>query len=178
MLTGRSPFASESAAESLGLVMMNEPEWNQLPATVPSSVVELLQRTLMKDPRQRLRDIGDAWHVITQPERPRVPPTDAAGSNNRRAVWVGVLGLVLAAAAATLAWWVRPSRELPLRRIELPASMAAGGSIVIAPDGTQVAYFAESRLFVRDLRDTTARDLGIVPPTADRIIWSPDSCST
>ena len=40
--------------------MTKEPDWTKLPADTPPRVIELLQRCLKTDPRERLRDIADA----------------------------------------------------------------------------------------------------------------------
>jgi serine/threonine protein kinase len=60
MLTGRQAFDGEHLTDFVVAVMTKEPEWAALPASMPPRIVELLQRCLKKDPRQRLRDIGDA----------------------------------------------------------------------------------------------------------------------
>jgi len=177
MLTGSSPFASETAVESLGLVVVKEPDWRALPPTVPPRIVELLRRCLVKDPRQRLRDIGDALHILTNATEPGAVAT-AATRDGRRAVYLtAAAGITLATAAAALAWSLKPTSELPLRRFELPASMAEKGSLAIAPDGTRAAFLFDGHLHVRDFADPTSRDLGIVPPTAELVAWSPDGRS-
>ena len=58
MLTGTRLFAGESVAETLGLIFSREPDLAMLPATTPARVRSLLARCLVKDPRQRLRDIA------------------------------------------------------------------------------------------------------------------------
>ena len=175
MLSGRSPFGSETAVESLGLVVTKEPEWTALPPTVPGGVVDLLRRCLAKDPKHRLRDIGDATHLIAHPENaPAALPQRPA--SNRRGVAIGAaLGLVLAAVAAALAWTLKPAPPLPLRRLELPAAVAAAGPIWIAPDGTRLAYFSGGRLLVRALYEAAPHDIADAPPTSEWIFWSPDS---
>ena len=60
MLTGRSAFAGDTMSDVLAAVVMREPDWTALPADTPPSIRRLLARCLEKDPRQRLRDIGDA----------------------------------------------------------------------------------------------------------------------
>ena len=40
-------------------VMKGEPDWQALPATLPPGIRTYLRRCLQKDPKQRLRDIGD-----------------------------------------------------------------------------------------------------------------------
>ena len=176
MLTGSSPFASDTAVESLGLVVVKEPDWRQLPPSVPPRIVELLRRCLMKDPKQRLRDIGDALYVLANATEPAA--ATVAGTNGRR-TWslVVAAGLALAAAAAAIAWSIKPTSALPLRRFELPASMARDGSPAISPAGTHAAFFFDGHLHVRDFTEPASRDLGIVPPTAELVAWSPDGRS-
>src|SRR5687767_7926228 len=58
-LTGRGAFDGEDVTETLGAVIHNEPPWDALPRELPAAVRTVLQRCLRKDPKQRLRDIGD-----------------------------------------------------------------------------------------------------------------------
>jgi eukaryotic-like serine/threonine-protein kinase len=60
MLTGKMAFSGEAVTDTLAAVIRAEPDWSQLPAATPVRVRVLLQRCLQKDPKQRLRDIGDA----------------------------------------------------------------------------------------------------------------------
>src|SRR5262249_11929644 len=58
MLTGRRAFEAEDVSLTLAEVMKSDPDWNALPAGVPDSLKTVLRRCLVKDPRQRMRDIG------------------------------------------------------------------------------------------------------------------------
>ena len=60
MLTGKMAFRGETVTDTLAAVIKEEPDWTQLPAATPVRIRVLLQRCLQKDPKQRLRDIGDA----------------------------------------------------------------------------------------------------------------------
>ena len=60
MLTGRPLFQGETVSDTLAAILTQEPDFGDLPADVPPRVRALLQRCLRKDPRERLRDIGDA----------------------------------------------------------------------------------------------------------------------
>src|SRR6516164_5516989 len=66
MLTGKQAFAGEDVSHTLAGVIMKEPDWNALPTTTPVSIQRLVRRCLNKDPRQRLRDIGDARIAIEE----------------------------------------------------------------------------------------------------------------
>jgi serine/threonine-protein kinase len=60
MLTGAHLFPGDSIPETLGLIFSREPDLARLPAATPPRVRALIARCLVKDSRQRLRDIGDA----------------------------------------------------------------------------------------------------------------------
>ena len=60
MLTGRRAFEGDDIAITLAAVMMKEPDWRALPAATPAALRRLLTRCLKKDPKARMRDIGDA----------------------------------------------------------------------------------------------------------------------
>jgi predicted Ser/Thr protein kinase len=60
MLAGQRPFAGTTITDVLTAILSTEPDWTRLPATTPRPLARLIRRCLDKDPRQRLRDIGDA----------------------------------------------------------------------------------------------------------------------
>ena len=59
MLTGKRAFGGEDVSLTLADVMKGEADWQALPATLPPGIRTVLTRCLQKDPKQRLRDIGD-----------------------------------------------------------------------------------------------------------------------
>src|ERR1700756_5637532 len=60
MLTGIRAFDGEDVADTMSRVIQREPDLSALPSETPSNVRTLIRRCLLKDPRQRLRDIGEA----------------------------------------------------------------------------------------------------------------------
>ena len=58
MLTGTRPFPGDDVSQTLARVIDRDPDWDALPATL-SALDTYLHRCLQKDPRQRVRDIGD-----------------------------------------------------------------------------------------------------------------------
>ena len=60
MLTGRRAFEGEDVSSIMAAVIQSEPRW----AGVPASVRRLLESCLTKDPKKRLRDIGDVWRLL------------------------------------------------------------------------------------------------------------------
>jgi serine/threonine protein kinase len=59
MLGGRLCFSGDSVSDLIDNILNRDPEWAAL-VNVPQSIRKLLDRCLQKDPRRRLRDIGDA----------------------------------------------------------------------------------------------------------------------
>ncbi len=61
MLTGKRLFGdATNLSDALAAVLTREPDFNALPKDTPLPVRRLIERCLRKDPKQRLRDIGDA----------------------------------------------------------------------------------------------------------------------
>jgi Tol biopolymer transport system component len=60
MLTGRPPFRGETISDTIAAILEREPDWSAMPAQTPVILRRLLQRCLEKDPKRRVRDIGDA----------------------------------------------------------------------------------------------------------------------
>src|SRR5688572_2240964 len=60
MLSGRRAFDGESISETIAAIIKDQPPLHDLPAEVPPALRALLVRLLEKDPRRRLRDVGDA----------------------------------------------------------------------------------------------------------------------
>ena len=60
LICGRAAFPGDTTTDILAAVVTRDPDWAALPATTPASIRRLLVRCLDKDPKRRLRDIGDA----------------------------------------------------------------------------------------------------------------------
>src|SRR2546421_984229 len=69
MLVGRRLFDGETLSDSLAAVLTREPEWNR----VPPGTERLLRRCLERDPKQRLRDIGD-FRFLLEDDLPKSIP--------------------------------------------------------------------------------------------------------
>jgi eukaryotic-like serine/threonine-protein kinase len=192
MLTGKSTFAGETMSDTLAAVIKEEPNWAQLPAGTPVRVRVLLQRCLHKDPKQRLRDIGDARisleEVLTGAPEPS-PGAIASASLSRRALPWALFAAAIAVLAASV--FVR-FREKPLDveavRFQIPlpekAVLGPAGSFAVSPDGRQLAFFAASQdgvphLWIRPLDSLEAHPLPDSGSSSNPgpFFWSPDSHS-
>ena len=170
MLTGRKLFRGETATEIIAAVIKDDIALDRLPPTVPPAIRRLLARCLERDPRQRLRDIGEARIVLADPastatsaigERPETPGRSRASMM----IWAA-LALVLAGAAAAAAWWLKPGADLTLRRIDLADPLASSNDLALSPDGSRIAYVSGAHLYVRALDALAPQDLGAVHVTS------------
>src|SRR5262249_39912300 len=59
MLTGKCAFGGETTTDILVSILEREPDWAVVSSDVPAAMVTTLKRCLEKDPKLRLRDIGD-----------------------------------------------------------------------------------------------------------------------
>ena len=59
MLTGLRAFKGDDVSDTLASVLKDAPDVETLPASTPRRLKDLVARCLQKDPRMRLRDMGD-----------------------------------------------------------------------------------------------------------------------
>ncbi len=197
MLVGKPAFGGETVTDVLAAVVRADPEWLLLPNSVPTRIRELLRRSLQKDPKQRLRDIGEARIVIEEALSgvPDVDETSGQAQILRLKPWHRVLPWALFAAAmlgvvVTMAGYIaRSPRPAPLivSQIAPPDNanfVIAGNSAgppMLSPDGKQLTFVAggadgNARLWVRALAAMAARPLEGTEG-ASFPFWSPDSRS-
>ena len=147
MLTGKAAFGGETLTDIVAAVVTNEPDWAGLPGSVPHAVRRLLRRCLEKDPKRRLRDIGDA-RVELDESNASVEPVQAR-SNNRR-LWMWTAAAVVVALAAGVGVWNarRPATVLenPLANAQFTRFTDFPGTeldAAISPDGRFIAFLAD-----------------------------------
>jgi Tol biopolymer transport system component len=180
MLAGSPAFARPTGAETLAAIVGEEPAFGRLPPATPPALRRLVRRCLAKDPRRRLRDVGDArielseWREGPPDDGGRAPAATIAPRRSARSRAAALLPWLLAAlaAAALLVRWSTPEPPRPpdptVRLtlepgpgVELPADYDT--LAVPSPDGSQVVFCGESegtrRLWVRPLGSLAARPL-------------------
>src|SRR6188768_2584853 len=166
MLTGKRLFSGGDASDVLAAVLRQEIRFAAPPADVPPRPRAPLARCLARDPRQRLRDIGEARLLLSAPLEPEPATTPLVESRHGVAgapAWrIAILAAVAAAAlTAAILRWGAPgavSSAIPTTRlsIALPAGERVTTAPAISPDGRTIAYAAgrstaSSRLFIRAL---------------------------
>jgi serine/threonine protein kinase/sugar lactone lactonase YvrE len=66
MICGKQAFVGETSSDVLADVIRGEPRWEELPASTPPRLAELLRRCLQKDTKLRLQAIGEARIAVDQ----------------------------------------------------------------------------------------------------------------
>jgi eukaryotic-like serine/threonine-protein kinase len=179
MLAGKRLFEGETVSDTLAQVLTKEPDWER----VPAKVRRLLKNCLEKDPKRRLRDIGDAWELLEDSEPATTVPS---WSQLVMTGWVAAAVLAVALGVALWApWRARPAAAPMNQFVILPPEKASfsldPSSLAISPDGRQIVFAASGSggafsLWVRPLDSLAAHELA---GTEDGIepFWSPDGRS-
>ena len=117
MLTGHLPFEGETATEILARIIEREPDWEMLPQETPENIRVLLCRCLEKDPRRRLRDIGDAGIEISETlSKPAAAPLVTTAAKLRRMAMIIGAAIIVVLSGVTV-WFISkqqaqtPSKE-------------------------------------------------------------------
>jgi Tol biopolymer transport system component len=178
LLTGERLFKGEDATDTLAQVLAKTPDLEK----APPQVRKLLRRCLEKDPKGRLRDIGDVLYLLEE----TVPLQSGPGRVSRLGIGGWLVAAVLALIAATT-WFTRTPAAAPERAYRLSILppegtsfdfAAASGTHALSPDGRTLAFVAQSngatQIWVRPLDGTVARRLDGTDQ-AYGVSWSPDA---
>ena len=149
MLSGKHAFQGETTSDMLAAVLKSEPDWDALPAGVSPGIGNLLRRCLEKDPKLRLRDIGEARITLLAPEpseREEVQPPPAepkAGPTAGRWWWIAAAALV--AIAFAVGWQLHGPgvSPPPWKLTRLTADPGLSDSPALSPDGKLLAYASD-----------------------------------
>ena len=154
MLSGRPPFEGETVTDVLASVVRAEPDWDALPAQTSPRLRELIRRCLAKDPKQRLRDIGEARITIEEvisgvggireSPLPVGEPSSPLQPRLRRALPWAVLAVLTLLFGLAAGWWARARRTPP--SMSWSAQLLGGPRTAmgarISPDGRTLAFQA------------------------------------
>ena len=181
MLTGKRPFAGEDVSETLAYVLTKEPDWSALPGDVPASLRTYLMRCLEKDPRQRVRDVGDLRLAMDGAF------DTASGASELVAVAHRALPWAVAAVASLLTGLVvwsltrAESPEVTRFAYDIPAShqfrIPTRPLLAVSPDGRRFVYNTTEGLYLRSMDQLDPR---LLPGTEEQMglsFFSPDGRS-
>ena len=198
MLTGTRLFHGETVSDTLAAVLRAVPEWDTLPVAEAPELCRLIERCLERNPKQRLRDIGEARIFLQD--------GGASGSNlsfsqlnltvgqaeaataKPPVLWLALVAVVCLAIGSVLGWQVLSRPEpAPLLHMMLPPPnqtdydlrSTAPGPAMISPDGTMVTFTAvggdgTTRLYLRHLDQGESVAMSGTEGSAYPF-WSPDS---
>ena len=138
MLTGDRAYGRDALSDTLAAVLKDEPDLNRVPP--PARV--LVQRCLEKDPKRRLRDIGDAMPLLET-----VPHVGVAPRVDRRWIWVAAavaaICLIGALAIAVVHFGEQPPSFRPVQfQVQTPETGRFGGLFALSPSGRMMAFIA------------------------------------
>ena len=149
MLTGQRVFDGDDVSDVLAAVLRQEVDWKALPVETPPGVRRLLTRCLERDPKHRLRDIGDAWLEIdggsdSAAATSAAMPASAVGPGPSRAGRIVPWAAAAVIAAGSLGWALLRTPPPPARHVTRAIVTTKGTSIFVAlsRDGTRLAYNA------------------------------------
>jgi len=173
MVTSGKAFGGDSIMDIIGAVAGKEPNWAALPAGAPE---RMLRRCLEKDPKRRLRDIGDARMLL---EEPQPAPVAVARAPARR--W-GIVPLVAALVAGVAVWLLKPAppRAVVRLAVVLPAEVAlrsgARHSVAFSPTGKHIVFAGRAgaaQLYLRAIDRAESQPIAGAEG-ADMPFFSPD----
>ncbi len=181
LLTGKRLFTGEDVTETLASVVKDKPDLS----LVPARVRRLLERCLEKNPKKRLRDIGDAELLLEA--TPEVAP-EAASKPASAPPWMsakvawGAAAVLLLAAVALGFLQLHPKPAVaaaPIRFELLPPGNGTISYLALSPDGSRLAMIvqgsdAQPTVWIRSMDSVEVHKL---PETdgANSLAWSPDS---
>ena len=184
MLTGRRVFNGDTVSDTLADVMKSDPKWDSLSEDLPATLMNLIRRCLEKDPRQRIRDIGDVRLAMEGAFGATVETVSLTIPT--RSIWqrpVVVAVLVLGASLVTGLVVRAPNETTPRDspvRFTLPVPdgyettvSSEVPSLAVSPDGRKVVYREGGMLVQRLLDEEQSRP---IPGTegAELPFFSPD----
>jgi Tol biopolymer transport system component len=179
ILTGEQLFHGETVSDILAAVLKSEPDLTR----VPPQFRRLLERCLEKDPKKRLRDIGDAMPLI---ETPREAASSIAAPPSRPGwLWPTVASVLLLTTGALgfLHFRETPTQAPVVRTTILSPENAAINTTyaAVSPDGQRIVFSArnsdgKTQLWIRPLDSLTAQPLAGTDG-AGYSFWSPDGKS-
>jgi len=181
MTTGRRPFDGETISDTIATILTREPDL----AAVPMPLHRLVRLCLAKDPRARLRHIGDALTLVDSSVPVATPDRPQRGVR----VWAALTAVAALVSVAALVWWffIRPAVvDAPVTRFYVDAPPGAAFNYTytasaISHDGRQIVFRVATAneapaLWLRPL-DALAGKRMAGTDGADFPFWSPDGRS-
>ena len=175
LITGKRLFEGEDVGDTLAAVIKEQPNLD----AVPPQVRALLKRCLEKDPKKRLRDIGD-MELLLGAEAPASPAQSPPTPRHRSWLpWCAAAFFLLALGALSFVHFREtPPPEQTLRyAVALPENSTVH-SFAISPDGrtlvVAVTVNGKRQLWLRPMDALQFQPMAFTED-ATYPFWSPDS---
>ena len=188
LASGKRPFSSDSAPQTMAAIIEKDPE--PLPQTVPAPLRWIVERCLAKEPSARYESTRDLYrdlhslrdHISEVLASSGSVAATSARPTKRRWRWPAAALAVAALTAAAGYWWGSRSRTAGAFLAPLP--LTSSGGVVLnpsfSPDGSEVVFAWDGprggnhNLYVKligsnDLLRLTSGAAEEISPT-----WSPD----
>jgi len=160
LLTGRRLFDGETVSHTLADVLRAPIDID----AAPESMRPLLRRCLERDPKKRLRDIGEARWLL---ENPIAPPATTATVRKGMPYWAAGLCLLPAAVLGWMKWREQPPAPAPVIRFRIDPppehrfSPTRNGPARVSPDGLRIFFLTgdggQTKLWIQRLDATQAQ---------------------
>ncbi|MDO8793984.1 MAG: protein kinase [Vicinamibacterales bacterium] len=190
MLTGRQAFTGDSVADVLAGVLARDPDLTTLPPNINPRIAELLRRCIEKSAKRRWHAVADIRveieAVLADPRGSTIQqPVVVERPLWKRAIPVVTAVILTAAITGITVWSFRPQASAPI--IRFPFTLASDQQftntgrqvLAIAPDGSQFVYVANTRLFLKPMKELSSFSIqgteissGVLNP-----VFSPDGRS-
>jgi serine/threonine protein kinase len=188
MLTGRPAVQGEDISEILASVIKGDVNLDLLPSNIHPRIREAITRCLQKDPKKRIRDIGDVQFELEQAATPPTISEAAAGAERQYRLksavpWIGAAVVFTAIIAGLVGWILKPASPPEPKRVvrfeyELPGDQQFGDlterAFAVSPDGSQIVYKTGKGLYLRSITDLNARLIAGTGDNPQKPFFSPD----
>jgi serine/threonine protein kinase len=198
MVTGQQLFEGETVSDTMAAVLRAEPDWSLLPTEEAPQLCHLIERCLQRDPKQRLRDIGEARILLqsggvssTQLHMSAsMIGSSAAEPVPSKSPWPALLVVALICLAVGGFVGMRllgGTADAPLLHAMIPPPADTGfelnsgspGPAALSPDGKMVVFAAtdEDSKTLLYLRHLDRGEATVLSGTDDGAypFWSPDN---
>jgi Tol biopolymer transport system component len=170
MLTVRSAFGGADASEIMAGILKSDVRWDALPKDTPAPIRHLIERCLRKEPKSRMRDIGDVRLTLdellakgVEDSASGISPAVSGSAWRRSLPWAVAMTAMVGATLTIWASWSRPTPAGLVARfsidpgLDLSVMPDFGSSLALSPDGTLLTFAARptaggsSKLYLRRL---------------------------
>jgi serine/threonine-protein kinase len=176
MVTGKRPFEGEDLTETLASVVKSDPD-----LTIPPFELQrLLKKCLQKDPKKRLRDIGDAWDYLDTARGESTPSAAISAPPSRPVGWIAAAAVALVLAALGFVHFREKPEPHVVTRFQYTLSegqkftRSSLPEVAVSPDGTKLVFVANQQLYIRAMDQLEAQPIRGTNEDPSEPVFSPD----